>query len=201
MKHVLAFVSVYAICVSMLHAQLPSKSIKDLLNADGTPNFKTGFKGSVNTDGYKMILGKNGKPHFLPAEVQTKAGLPAEAKAIPGFQTNSAPNSQFAVTSDDNDYWNGSFSNPNVGMNNQVFSLAVSGDTLYVGGWFSQIEGVTRNYIAKWDGTNWSSLGSGMNGYVTALAIKGSDLYAGGIFTTAGGVTVNHIAKWNGSSW
>lgn len=201
MRNLFAFVLALAVCVNVSHAQLPSKSIKDLLNADGTPNFKTGFKGSVNTDGYKMVLGKNGKPHFLPAEAQTNAGLFAGVQTKAGLQTNNAHNSQFAVTSDDNDYWNGSFSNPNMGMNNQVFSLAVNGDTLYVGGWFSTIEGVTRNYIAKWDGSSWSSLGSGMNGYVTALAIKGSDLYAGGIFTTAGGVTVNHIAKWNGSTW
>src|SRR5207302_484139 len=57
------------------------------------------------------------------------------------------------------------------------------------------------NYVAKWDGTSWSALGSGMNDAVHALAVSGSDLYVGGFFRTAGGGAANYIAKWNGSSW
>jgi len=57
-------------------------------------------------------------------------------------------------------------------------------------------------YIAKWNGSAWSSLDTGTVGYVYALACDGSgNLYAGGNFTTAGGVSVNYIAKWNGSAW
>ena len=58
------------------------------------------------------------------------------------------------------------------------------------------------NYIAQWNGSSWTALGSGMNSYVDALAVDGSgNLYAGGQFSTAGGVTVKGIAQWNGSSW
>ena len=61
------------------------------------------------------------------------------------------------------------------------------------------------NYIAKWDGSAWSALGSGMGGqsigWVNALAVSGTNLYAGGSFTTAGGVPANYIAKWDGSAW
>jgi len=61
---------------------------------------------------------------------------------------------------------------------------------------------VPANYIAKWNGSSWSALGSGVGGYsVTAIAISGSDVYVGGSFTAAGGVPANYIAKWNGSSW
>ena len=48
------------------------------------------------------------------------------------------------------------------------------------------------NYIAKWDGSAWSALGSGMNSTVYALAVSGTNLYAGGAFTTAGGVPANY---------
>lgn len=87
------------------------------------------------------------------------------------------------------------------GMDDAVFALAVSGGDLYAGGAFTTAGGNPANYIAKWNGSVWSALGTGMNGWVTTLAVNGSDLYAGGHFTTAGGATVNRIAKWNGSTW
>jgi hypothetical protein len=60
---------------------------------------------------------------------------------------------------------------------------------------------VPANYIAKWNGSAWSALGSGINGWVVALAVSGTNLYAGGFFTTAGGVPATNIAKWDGSAW
>ena len=86
-------------------------------------------------------------------------------------------------------------------MNNSVLALAVSGSNLYAGGEFTTAGGVSAKYIAKWNGSSWSALGSGMNDRVHALAVSGSSLYAAGYFTTAGGVSANYIAKWNGSSW
>jgi hypothetical protein len=88
----------------------------------------------------------------------------------------------------------------------RVAALAVLGSDLYAGGYFTNAGGSTANYIARWDGSSWSALGSGMGGgdgypHVFALAVSGSDLYAGGGFTTAGGSAANYIAKWNGSSW
>jgi hypothetical protein len=88
------------------------------------------------------------------------------------------------------------------GVNNRVKAIVVSGSTVYVGGWFTTAGGSPASKIAKWDGSNWSSLGTGLNGNCNALALDGSgNLYAGGAFTTAGGVTVNRIAKWDGSIW
>jgi hypothetical protein len=84
-----------------------------------------------------------------------------------------------------------------------VFALATDVDgNLYAGGTFTEIEGVSANYIARWDGSKWHALGSGVGGGVSALATDGDgNLYAGGWFTEAGGVAVNNIARWDGSSW
>lgn len=88
-----------------------------------------------------------------------------------------------------------------------VYALALAGDDLYAAGRFTMAGGVAVNSIAKWNGTNWSALGSGLAGgfanppFVYALTLSGSDLYAGGTFTAAGGNAANYIAKWNGKSW
>jgi hypothetical protein len=88
-----------------------------------------------------------------------------------------------------------------------------SSGNLYVGGYFDQAVQangtvLTVNGIAKWDGSNWSALGTGMGsvdggigGAVVDLATSGTDLYVGGPINTAGGLAVNGVAKWNGSAW
>lgn len=73
---------------------------------------------------------------------------------------------------------------------------------LVVGGTFTTAGPIPANFIASWDGTNWSTLGTGMNGDVDSLTVMQNGLLvAGGAFTTAGGVTVNRIAAWDGASW
>ncbi len=53
-------------------------------------------------------------------------------------------------------------------------------------------------YISKWDGTNWSDLGSpSLTANVWAVATNGTDLYAGGDFTQASGhLNANYIADF-----
>jgi hypothetical protein len=56
--------------------------------------------------------------------------------------------------------------------------------------------------VAKWDGNNWSKLGTGIQGTsVYALAVVGNRLYVGGQFTMAGGLSTTNVACWDGSSW
>lgn len=80
-----------------------------------------------------------------------------------------------------------------------------SGPALHVAGWFTSAGGVTAANIAKWDGTDWSPLGSGVGDSVYTLAVfddgTGPALYAGGQFESAGGVSADEIAKWDGTSW
>lgn len=86
-----------------------------------------------------------------------------------------------------------------------VKTIAISGNDVYVGGDFAKAGNVPVSNIAKWNGSNWDSLGSGVKGMfntrVYGIAISGSDVYVGGLFTTAGNVAANGIAKWNGSAW
>jgi len=82
-----------------------------------------------------------------------------------------------------------------------VLTTDTVNNLLYAGGYFITAGGITVNHIAKWNGTDWSALGTGTDGKVTALCMHNGELYAGGAFTTAGGVSAKNIAKWNGNSW
>ena len=87
-----------------------------------------------------------------------------------------------------------------------MLTLAVIGNDLYVGGYFTQTFGGATtglNHIARYNTlTNtWSALtDNGLGDIVYALAVIENDLYVGGHFTqTAGGSTtgLNHIAKYS----
>ncbi len=85
------------------------------------------------------------------------------------------------------------------------YSLVKGGTNLYVGGRFTSIAGVAAINVARWNGSNWGSLGEGIKGevssYVRALACRGTALYAAGEFTLAGRTLVNNIAVWDGWRW
>ena len=76
-----------------------------------------------------------------------------------------------------------------------------SSGTIYLGGAFSEIDGVVAENIAAWNGSNWSALGEGTNDSIQALATHGSSLYAAGDFSEAGGSPAPGIASWDGSQW
>ncbi|MBN2027468.1 MAG: hypothetical protein JW854_11980, partial [Actinobacteria bacterium] len=92
--------------------------------------------------------------------------------------------------------------NPDV--NNWVEDLAVSGSTVYAGGYFTNVnQGTTpqtRNRLAAFDDTSgtataWNPNVSGT--YVWEIAISGITLYTVGNFTAIGGQSRNHIAAIN----
>ena len=74
---------------------------------------------------------------------------------------------------------------------------------LYVAGYIGVAGSVFVVGVAKWDGSDWSALGSGLSGgAVNALAVDSTgNLYAGGEFSNAGGATIYNIAKWDGNVW
>ena len=83
-----------------------------------------------------------------------------------------------------------------------VYTLVQSGNTVYVGGAFTQIGGVTRNHLAAFDATTgvvdpaWDP---DVGGLVQTLAVSGDKVYAGGSFITVnGGATArNRLAAFN----
>ncbi|NTV45122.1 MAG: T9SS type A sorting domain-containing protein [Chlorobiales bacterium] len=169
---ILSFLFLSGVIQAQLQAQsnpqIP-KSLQELLNPDGSPKLKTGFKGSFNPSKKAVVnpIGNDDLPIPMVAE-------------------------------DEN--WESGFGLP--GVDGSVYAVAVSGTTVYISGLFTVVNGITVNNIAKWDGNQWSALGSGVSGYVNALAVDmEGNLYAGGSFTTASGVTVNNIAKWDGNQW
>ena len=102
--------------------------------------------------------------------------------------------------------WNsvGSGLSGNTTSNNEVWSLAASGNTLYVGGAFALGGGVAaRNIATLTNGTTWAAPfpGTGLDSSVTSIANSGSDVYVAGNFSSAGTATANRIAKWNGNTW
>ena len=94
----------------------------------------------------------------------------------------------------------------------RIYSLAISGDYLYVGGYFDAVsdQDIITNGIARWNmvTNTWSNVGgpgfSKTSGSpdVYALAVDGSgNVYAGGDFSFVNGIPVLNVAKWNGSTW
>jgi len=96
-------------------------------------------------------------------------------------------------------------------LNNPVRGLAVDGsDNIYAVGDFYNVAGIAAAaYVAKWNGSSWSALGSnGMGGAALAylytdglnvrtVLINGTDIYVGGSFTMAGNGTGDFIAKFD----
>jgi hypothetical protein len=80
------------------------------------------------------------------------------------------------------------------------------GPALYAAGGFTSAGGNSANYVARWDGTTWSPIGSGLEGGVRTLGVfddgsgSGPALYAGGQFYHTGS-PFELIAKWDGASW
>jgi hypothetical protein len=118
--------------------------------------------------------------------------------------------------------WDGnSWSAMGSGVDGPVYAIAVTqayhvgGEAVYVGGGFTSAGGISANSIAKWDGNQWSALGSGVNYYgsettVNAITVLSTSVlgegighveFVGGIFSNAGGVNANHIAEFDGEDW
>ncbi len=87
--------------------------------------------------------------------------------------------------------------------NGSVSALSTWNDGLVAAGYFTVIDGMEANRIARRTGTTWEPLGIGFDeaGAVSALAEYGGDLIAAGSFSSAGGAPARNIARWDGVNW
>jgi hypothetical protein len=89
-------------------------------------------------------------------------------------------------------------------IDNPIFSsvstsLVIDQD-IYFGGYAYEPAENGINLLARWDGSDWYSLGSGLGGKFAsarALARCGEDLYVGGAFRIAGNKTSMFFGKWD----
>ncbi len=82
-----------------------------------------------------------------------------------------------------------------------IRSIAVHGETVFVGGSFARAGGGAAHHLAAFDGT-WHPVGDGTNAPVSALAVDSSGrLLVAGDFTRAGDSPLHGLARWNGSTW
>ena len=156
------------------------------------------LQGSRRQLSYHRLCVLDARNRRLPARLAVES---PRTLAVTVADTEAVYPIRIDPTFSDADWHSMDFFSP--GTDSTVYALAVdeAGD-LYAGGAFSEAGGAQADYIAKWNGTKWSALGSGVNGTVRALVMgTGGKLYAGGDFTTAGGVDANHVAKWDGSTW
>ena len=73
--------------------------------------------------------------------------------------------------------------------------IAMLGSDVYIGGQFT-------NYLERWDGSAWHTVGSsGVTQYLTMVAQVGGSVFVSGDFTVTDGVKTPGIARWNGSAW
>ena len=103
-------------------------------------------------------------------------------------------------------YWNGTVfvRIGTVELNQPVYTLAFDlQGILYVGGHFTDAGGIAgADYIAKWNGTQWSALGTGLNLDGRYITVKDNKIYCAGNFTSAGGlIFADRIAIWENGAW
>ena len=87
----------------------------------------------------------------------------------------------------------GGWTNLSVTTSGAVNTSAFWNNELYIGGSFLNWDGIgAADYIAKWDGSSWSAVGTYTGGLIRIIKSGADGLYVG---------SDNGFYKWDGSSW
>jgi hypothetical protein len=77
------------------------------------------------------------------------------------------------------------------------YSLAATTTDLYIVGFFTVAGGdVEANYVARWNGSNWSALAEGLDGRGYVVLVEDRQVYVGGLYATAGDKDAGCLAKY-----
>ena len=158
------------------------------LNPDGSLSVKTGTTVTLDPAGYRMVLGEDGAPRFVPTE-EPRAG---------------------------DDPWSPQFSVPGTYLGNAIIHTVVAdGNEVFVGGRFDQFDRLLAASVVRWDGSSWTALGgpgaafsdngvsddAGARATVFTLLPTTDYLYVGGDFTQvrSGSTTqaAPGLARWD----
>ncbi len=160
-------------------ARIPIESI---LTVDGRVRDGLDYTGSVDVNGWNMVLDADGAPRFV-RESEGKGSSLLSAPAL------------------GDECWVSGFG-PS-GVYGKVYVVSARGSDLYIGGLFRLAGTVLANNLVRYSTTSraWNLVGTetseGTSGPVYAMAWVGDDLYVGGRFNRAGTTDANGVAKWN----
>ena len=152
----------------------------------------SGFNPDANNSVTSMTLSSDGSTLYVGGNFTTIGGITRNRIA--------------AINTSDGSLVSGF--NPNITGTGvpavRALTLSPDGNTLYIGGNFTAVDGTTRNNaaaVSTSNGTLTSSFNPNAGSTVSSIALSsdGSILYVGGIFTTIGGITRNRIAAINTS--
>jgi len=96
--------------------------------------------------------------------------------------------------------WNGfSYSGAGINANGPIWNMRIYNDELYICGGFTEIGGIAASGLAKWDGSQWSSVVPFFyNTLIEDFLFTPDGLYLVGGFTGVGGLTANYIVNYTG---
>src|SRR5919109_2215014 len=149
--YVLNFALVLALLGGMfgvVHTQARGEVYKPIsnegfLNPDGTLKLDDSASASINLQGWDVQLDPALGPVF--SSKKSVESISSFAQSTPGEWSALGSN----LAGNDG------------ALNSSVSAIAVDGANVYVGGGFTDAGGVaTADCLAKWDGANWSGLGS-----------------------------------------
>ncbi len=105
------------------------------------------------------------------------------------------------IRTESSSFWSPRFTLP--GFDSAPRVIEGDGTVAYVGGYFEIAGGVRATGVARWDGSDWSSVGSNLYGDVRALLADGGSLYAAGYLglEPAGLALPFGVARWDGTAW
>ncbi len=84
----------------------------------------------------------------------------------------------------------------------EINGMEIFNGELYVHGGFQRNAGNAGEGIMKWNGEEWSDLGSGItDGVVTDAVVFQDELFICGRFEEVGGILAQGVAKWDGNQW